>query len=105
MPSCFAASLTLQGEPRLVSCHSERLQILTYVGKLALCTQGHGESRGGWQLCLVVGFWKPTGSVGVPPLLGLLLGLKLVPEEVAKRHSLSCYKVTSEVWLCEGWLS
>lgn len=38
------------------------------------------ESAGGRQLCLVVGFWKPTDSVGVPPLLGLLLGLKLVPE-------------------------
>lgn len=76
--------LTLQGEPCFTSCHSEGPQTLTYVGKLALCAQGHGERRRGRQLCLVVGFWKSADGVGVPPLLALLLGLKLVPEEVAE---------------------
>lgn len=71
--------LTLQGDPCFISCHSRQPATLTYVGKLALCTQGHGEGRGGRQLCLVVRFGQPADGVGVPSLLGLLLGLELIP--------------------------
>lgn len=52
---------------------------LTYIGELTLRTQGHGECRGGRRLAPVVRFGQPASGVGVSPLLGILLGLELVP--------------------------
>lgn len=60
---------------------------LTYVGELALCTQGHGQRRGGRQLRLAIGFGQPTDGMGVSPVLGLLLGWKLVPVKEAAELS------------------
>lgn len=71
--------LMQQGEPPCSPCRSERPRTLTYVGELALCAQGHGESRGRRQLRLVVGLGQPADGVRVSPLLGVLLGLQLVP--------------------------
>lgn len=76
-PSAQLPCLALQGDPCFIPC--QWLKALTYVGKLALCTQGHGEGRGGRQLGRVVGFRQPPDGMGMSPLLGVLLGLKLVP--------------------------
>lgn len=67
--------------PPLPHHHSKSRRTLTYVGELALGTQGHGQCWGGRQLGLVVGLGQATDGVGMPPLFGIFLGLQLVPAD------------------------
>lgn len=69
----------LEASPALAPCRPERPRTLTYVGELALRTQGHAECGGRRRLGRVVARGRPARGVGVSPLLGVLLALELVP--------------------------
>lgn len=79
-PQAQLACLRLQARP--ASPHAtagDGRMTLTYVGQLALCTQGHGQRGGRRQLRLVVRLGQPPDGVGVASLLAVLLGGELVP--------------------------
>lgn len=59
----------------------QQRRALTNAGERTLPDQRHGEGRGRGQLLLLIRLGEPADCVGVAPLLGLLLGVELVPGE------------------------